>query len=69
MVAMTRHINLANENDSKKIENVIIKSENDNLLNKNSKNIMVQHCVNAASTDFGSYNSKKQCDAADVVGR
>ncbi len=30
---------------------------------------MVQHCVNAASTDFGSYNSKKQLDAADVVGR
>ncbi|CAF1315353.1 unnamed protein product [Adineta steineri] len=27
-----------------------------------------QHCVNAASTDFGSYNSKKQRDAADVVG-
>jgi len=39
------------------------------LLNKNSKNIMVQHCVNAASTDFGPYNSKKQRDAADVVGR
>jgi hypothetical protein len=37
-------------------------------LNKNS-NIMVQHCVNAASTDFGPYNSKKQRDAADVVGR
>jgi hypothetical protein len=30
---------------------------------------MVQHCVNAASTDFGPYNTKKQCDAADVVGR
>ncbi len=30
---------------------------------------MVQHCVNAASTDFGSYNYKKQRDAADVVGR
>ncbi|CAF3491842.1 unnamed protein product [Rotaria sp. Silwood2] len=29
---------------------------------------MVQHCVNAASTDFVSYNSKKQRDAADVVG-
>ncbi|CAF1126018.1 unnamed protein product [Rotaria sordida] len=29
---------------------------------------MVQHCVNAASTDFISYNSKKQRDAADVVG-
>ncbi|CAF1157842.1 unnamed protein product [Adineta steineri] len=30
---------------------------------------MVQHCVNAASTDFGSYNSQKPRDAADVVGR
>jgi hypothetical protein len=30
---------------------------------------MVQHCVNAASTDFGPYNFKKQRDAADVVGR
>ncbi|CAF3324573.1 unnamed protein product [Rotaria socialis] len=29
---------------------------------------MVQHCVNAASTDFASYNAKKQRDAADVVG-
>jgi hypothetical protein len=31
--------------------------------------IMVQQCVNAASTDFTPYNSKKQLDAADVVGR
>ncbi|UJR22199.1 hypothetical protein I4U23_025263 [Adineta vaga] len=29
---------------------------------------MVQHCVNAASTDFSSFNSKTHCDAADVVG-
>ncbi|UJR26916.1 hypothetical protein I4U23_008225 [Adineta vaga] len=29
---------------------------------------MVQHCVNAASTDIGSYQIKKQRDAADVVG-
>ncbi|CAF2682828.1 unnamed protein product [Rotaria sp. Silwood2] len=29
---------------------------------------MVQHCVNAASTDFCSYNSKTQRDAIDVVG-
>ncbi|CAF1201753.1 unnamed protein product [Rotaria magnacalcarata] len=29
---------------------------------------MVQHCVNAASTDFSSYNSKTQRDAIDVVG-
>lgn len=29
---------------------------------------MVQHCVNAASADFTSYNFKKQRDAADVVG-
>ncbi|CAF1391358.1 unnamed protein product [Rotaria sordida] len=29
---------------------------------------MVQHCVNAASTDFCSYNSKTQCNAIDVVG-
>ncbi|CAF1436249.1 unnamed protein product [Rotaria sp. Silwood1] len=29
---------------------------------------MVQHCVNAASTDFSSYNSKTQCNAIDVVG-
>ena len=36
---------------------------------KTSKNIMVRHCVNAASTDLSTYNSKKQRDAADVVGR
>ena len=30
---------------------------------------MVQHCVNAANTDFTSYGSKNQRDAADVVGR
>ena len=30
---------------------------------------MVQNCVNAASTDFGSYNLKRSRDAADVVGK
>lgn len=40
-----------------------------NFFSLNSSERMVQHCVNAASTDFGSYNSKKQRDAADVVGR
>ncbi|CAF0860000.1 unnamed protein product [Adineta ricciae] len=29
---------------------------------------MVQHCINAASADFGSYNMTKQRDAVDVVG-
>ena len=39
------------------------------FFNQTSSNRMVQHCVNAACTDFGSYTSAKKRDVAEVVAR